>query len=387
MHSPSSAIVTPDSLTPQCQLSTTPSREYSSPYSHSQQDVPSSSINTSQRQLSVNSIQPYLSPYPTPYPYCQQGAYALPTNITSQRQISTTPTQQYLSSNSRSQRGTTALPFVSVESFPDHLGGTREGTTIAERGGRAGTRGPKLTRHPKLALAKLCYSHSVEYYHGNWGKFWLKMSDLLKEQTGHEHKAVQNTVERWIKIRQTELFEQEMESGTEEERSAFMEAIDKFTERWQYSHDQATGKPTGQNTKDQENHNVRQARHNIMMGNAVGEGIIEAEDDNSSQEDHTTTAPGRKRAKRLAAEDRMADSFARIADFLIGSENQGEKKERKKRKRRGSESESEEREGGKKQKNKGTAELLATMSAQMQEMYQVVLKMSKKLDDLVEHRG
>lgn len=213
------------------------------------------------------------------------------------------------------------------------------------------------------------------------------MSELLKEQTGHEHKAVQNTVERWIKIRQTELFEQEMESGTEEERRTFMEAVDKFTERWQHSHDQATGKPAGQNTKDQENHNVREARHNIIMGNAAGEGIIEFEDDNSPQEDHTTTAPGRKRGKRLAAEDRMADSFARIADFLISSENQGEKKERKKRKRRGSDSESEEREGVKKHKKNGTAELLATMATQMQEMYQVILKMSKKLDDLVEHRG
>lgn len=213
------------------------------------------------------------------------------------------------------------------------------------------------------------------------------MSELLKQQTGHEHKAVQNTVERWIKIRQTELFEKEIESGTEEEKSAFREAVDKFTERWQHSHDQATGKPAGQNTKDQENYDVRLARHNIMMDNAAREGIIEAEEDNNPQEDHTTTALGRKRGKPLAAEDRMADSFARIADFLVGSENQGEKKERKKRKRRGSDSESEEREGGKKQKKNGTIELLETMKAQMQEMYQVVLKMSKKLDDLVERRG
>lgn len=141
-----------------------------------------------------------------------------------------------------------------------------------------------MNRHQKFTLAKLCSTYAAEYKAGTRGKFWHKMAYLLKQETGYDHRGVQIVVERWIKIRQTELFEREMGSGTEEKRNSFMEAVDKFTERWQHSHNQAGGISTVKKTQEDETNSFTQAHHNSMMGNVADEGIIEIGGNDTSQE-------------------------------------------------------------------------------------------------------
>lgn len=249
-----------------------------------------------------------------------------------------------------------------------------------------------MNRRQKLTLAKLCYTHSAEYKLGNRGKFWHKMSELLKQQTGYDHRGVQTVVERWIKIRQTELFEQEMESGTEVERNPFMEAIDKFSERWQQSHNRASGKATCEKTREEESsNNVSQAHHIIMTGNSPEVGIIrvggsdtsqEEEEDNDDDDDDkdTTLAPTSKRAKHRAAENSISESFSRIADCLIsesqkwgGSEEQGGSQGERWRKRRRSNSTEDEK----------WARIEAKFDAKMD---QFIARISKKLDDFAANR-
>lgn len=386
IRSPSWSTTGSSSPTPQRQLGSSSSQDLSSAYSQSvQQNInPSPSI-------------PNQSTYP-PHPTSNQPAYSSPYSATPsstdtppsnapQHQFSATPrpSQQGLNASSHIQRGTIAFPFASIESYADDLEQIIRKGTAETRVGEGGTkriRGPNLTRDQKLVLARLCNEHSVLYEFGSWGKFWAKVSEEYKKTTGHEHKAVQNTVERWIKIRRTKLFEQEMESGTEEERNPFTQAVDKFAERWQHSHDQAAGKAKVKTTKEGESDNVRQ------VGNAIDEGIVDIEDDNSPEGDSTPAAT-EKRAKRPTAEDRMADSFARIADSLVSSESQGEGgqgKRRRKRQRSGSESQEEGRKKSKEKGNPAESELLMQMAAQMEEMNRVILSMNKKLDERIQGR-
>lgn len=76
-----------------------------------------------------------------------------------------------------------------------------------------------------------------------------------------------------MRTRQTELFEQQMESDSEENGSSFMEPSISSRSAGD-THSKATVKATGQKTREEESNNIKQARHNIMMGNAADEGII-----------------------------------------------------------------------------------------------------------------
>lgn len=342
-----------------------------------------------------------------------------------------------------------------------------------------------MNRHQKFTLAKLCSTHAAEYKAGTRGKFWHKMAYLLKQETGYDHRGVQIVVERWIKIRQTELFEREMGSGTEEKRNSFMEAVDKFTERWQHSHNQAggiatvkktqedernsftqahhnslmgnaadedmieiggndtqerwqqshhqaageaTGEKTqedesnnfrhahhntmvgnatdegiiqvggndtlrgeeqqyshnqaaGKKTREEEINNFRQARHSIMMANAAGEGVIqvggndtlqEDEDEDEEENEDTTPAPTSRKARRTA-EDSMAESFSRIADYFVSESHEAGRSEEpggSQRKRRRSPSVDDEQ----------WARIEARIDAKMD---QFMARISKKLDDFI----
>lgn len=249
--------------------------------------------------------------------------------------LSATPGQQYSRSSSHLKQGTSVLTLHSMTSTSD-----QEGTapTKNSKGGRTG-RGPNMNRHQKLTLAKLCSTHSAEYRFGSRGKFWLKMRDLLKQETGYDHKGLQSVVERWMKIRQTETFVREMESGkTQEESKTFTEAVDKFAERWQHSHKHVAGEAADNKTAKEESNNAREACHNSVIDNATDVGIIkvrgdctpqekeeegEEEGEEEEKEEDTTPVPNGRRVRRLAAEDSMAESFSRIADYLVGESQEG----------------------------------------------------------------
>lgn len=247
-------------------------------------------------------------------------------------------------------------------------------------------RGPNLTRHEKLTLAKLYNTYSAEYTHGNWGKFWIKMGRKLKEATGREQKTVPNIVEQWIKIWQTELFKQEMESGTEEKRNGFMEAVDRFTECWKHSRDQVAKKVTGKKTKRKENQNVQRARYNIMIGNAADE-AIEVEDDNSP--DANAPPPTNKKKKGPTAEDKIAESFSRIADYLISSDDKGHQKKRgRKRQKSGSGGEDSGEKRGRKKSNSTAriqTEMMVKLMTKMMEMSETLLKVTQRLENIEEN--
>ena len=251
-----------------------------------------------------------------------------------------------------------------------------------------------MNRHQKLTLAKLCSTHSAEYRFGNRGKFWLKMRDLLKQETGYDHKGLQSVVERWMKIRQTETFVREMESGkTEEERKTFTEAVDKFAERWQHSHKHVAGEAADNKTAEEESNHVREACHNIVIDNATNEGIIkvrgdcasreeeEGEGEEEEEEQDTTPVPNGRRVRRLAAEDSMAESFSRIADYLVGESQEGRRSDEQggslwdlRRKRPRSNSNEDEQ----------WARIEAKIDAKMDEL---MARMCKKLDDFAAKSG
>lgn len=238
-------------------------------------------------------------------------------------------------------------------------------------------RRPNLTRHEKLTLAKLCNTYSAEYTHGNWGKSWIKMGRKLKEATGREQKTVQNTLEQWIKIRQTALFKQKTESDTEEKRNGFMETVDRFTECWKHSHNQVAKKVTGKKTKREENQNVQRARYNIMMGNTADEGI-KIEDDNSP--DANVPPPTNKGKKSPTAEDKIAEFFSRIADYLISSDDKRHQEERRrKRQRSGSGGKDSGEKRGRKRSNSTAriqTEIMIKWMTKMTEMSETLLKVT-----------
>lgn len=227
-----------------------------------------------------------------------------------------------------------------------------------------------MNRHQKLTLAKLCCNHSAEYKPGSRVKFWHNMSDLLKQETGYEHRGVQSVVERWVRIRQTELLDREMEP----QRNAFTDAIDKFAEQWRHSNKQVAGNAPGSETRDEGDNIVRQAHHGIMMSNAAKQGIIHTGGRDTSYKDKkrdTAPAPTVKQQKPVAAEDRMAESFSRIADFIVG-ESQGRGR-------------SEEQDGSKRERRKSNSavderweRIEAKFDAKMEEF---MAMLSNKLDD------
>lgn len=354
--------------------------EYISPYAHAKQPLPSA-ISGPLKHAAPGLDQHHLSVTPTGPSQGQSST----TFDSSWHQPSPTPGPSH---HYHSQQDTAQMSLrSSIESYANDLEEIIRKGTIGSESDNKRIRGPNLTRGEKLTLAKLCNEYSSEYYFGNWGKFWIKIGIKLKEATGREHKAVQSSVERWIKIRQTKLFEQKMESGTEEERNDFMEAIDKFIDCWQHSHDKAADRTNTKKTREEESHNVRQARHDIMMGNAADEGI-EIEDDNSPDEN---TPPGltNKQKKYPTAEDRMADSFDRIAEYLVSSDDKGEGHQGEKgRKRHRSESESPERENIRRRSDSGNArtEMLAQMMTQMTEMSRTLLRIDKRLEAIEKNR-
>lgn len=232
-----------------------------------------------------------------------------------------------------------------------------------------------MNNHQKLTLAKLCSTHAAEYYSGNWGNFWQRMSDLLRQETGYNHRGVQLAVERWISIRPTEIFEEL------EDNNAFIEAIDKFTERWQYSQNEAAGRIAANKAKKEEIMTARRARHNIKMDNAADGDIVQIDNKNSPQEKkNELTAPTDRQAINLNAEDGKAESFSCIVDSSINesqtevrSEEQGERQSEGRRKRRRSSGTDDDH----------WARIEAKFFELDAKMDLFLAKISKKLDDFV----
>lgn len=191
-----------------------------------------------------------------------------------------------------------------------------------------------------------------------------------------------------MKIRQTGSFVREMESGkTEGERKTFTEAVDKFAERWQHSHKHVAGEAADNKIVDEEGNNPTQACHNMVFDNATNEGIIKVkadctpqeqegeEEEEEDEEEDTTPAHNGRRVRRLAAEDSMAESFSRIADYLVGEsqerrrsgEQDGSLWDRRRKRPRSNSNEDEQ-----------WARIEARIDAKMDEF---MARICKKLDD------
>lgn len=70
----------------------------------------------------------------------------------------------------------------------------------------------------RLVLIRACCEHADEYRPGNKTKFWARIPELSKQQTGNELVSPRQTITRWVKARIDELVQEEMRSGTEVEK-------------------------------------------------------------------------------------------------------------------------------------------------------------------------
>lgn len=73
----------------------------------------------------------------------------------------------------------------------------------------------------RLVLIRECCENADEYRPGNKTKFWARIPELSKQQTGYELVSSQQTITRWVKARIDELVQEEMSSRTEVERDDF----------------------------------------------------------------------------------------------------------------------------------------------------------------------
>ncbi|MCJ1462374.1 hypothetical protein MMC07_000974 [Pseudocyphellaria aurata] len=201
------------------------------------------------------------------------------------------------------------------------------------------------------------------------------MSDLLRQETGYNHRGVQIAVERWISIRPTENFDELKDNH------AFIEAIDKFAERWQYSQNEAAGRIAANKAKKEEIMNARHARRYIKLEKAADDGIAQC--DNSSEMKTENTAPVDRQTTHLSAEDGIAGSFSRIiypsineSQDEVRSEEQGKRQSEGWRKRRRSSGLDDD----------DWARLYAQFLELQANMNILLARLSKKLDDMKAQR-
>ncbi|RPB26675.1 hypothetical protein L211DRAFT_646594 [Terfezia boudieri ATCC MYA-4762] len=71
----------------------------------------------------------------------------------------------------------------------------------------------RFTDEEKLKLIRLCVLHQKDHRHGNKKTFWMKIRDLLQEETGKELRDPQQTVDALVIQYQNQVKKEEKESG------------------------------------------------------------------------------------------------------------------------------------------------------------------------------
>ncbi|KAI5781925.1 hypothetical protein EDC01DRAFT_632634 [Geopyxis carbonaria] len=87
-----------------------------------------------------------------------------------------------------------------------------------------------LQETDRLFLIKLCVEHQIDHRERNIGRFWRKISALLKDSTGIQLRDPSRTVNSWVDARRPVLARQITESGTVQSDTEFTQALDKWIE-------------------------------------------------------------------------------------------------------------------------------------------------------------
>ncbi|KAI5788378.1 hypothetical protein EDC01DRAFT_631319 [Geopyxis carbonaria] len=128
-----------------------------------------------------------------------------------------------------SSPATTKLPFAT----PSIVHSPRVGSPSGESSTTVRGNNPRrahLQDVDRLFLIKLCVQHQGDHRERNIGRFWRKISALLKDGIGVELRDPSRTVNNWVNARRPVLAKQVTESGTVQSDTEFTQALDKWIE-------------------------------------------------------------------------------------------------------------------------------------------------------------
>jgi hypothetical protein len=116
-------------------------------------------------------------------------------------------------------------------------------------------------------LVKLCVAHQSEYFHGQKGNFWKKISQLLEQEHGIILKEPRSTMQDIMAARRAEVekFKDDKMSGRVQEESELTQNVDLWIEREDELKRQRDDAKKGPEELEKEKKEAAAARRNMMV--------------------------------------------------------------------------------------------------------------------------
>jgi hypothetical protein len=146
-------------------------------------------------------------------------------------------------------------------------------------------------------LVKLCVAHQSEYFHGQKGNFWKKISQLLEQEHGIILKEPRSTMQDIMAARRAEVakFQDDKMSGRVQEESELTQNVDLWIEREDELKRQREDAKKGPEELEKEKKEAAAARRNMM--------VTWCEKNAPGSADSADSATGEKRALSQTEED------------------------------------------------------------------------------------
>ena len=173
---------------------------------------------------------------------------------------------------------------------------------------RPSKRGQALSRVEKKALIAICNNRAAEYRDQNIGKFWIKIKEDLKDETGRLYASCRQTVERWIATDNAMVAEEELESGTAEEMNDFRVAVQAFKERVEYVNNRKTTQQQKKSDKQKRRAADAEEARELMLADM---------DDDDEEYEANQKRAGVALSSKAKRQKRSDDAKAASAETLV----------------------------------------------------------------------
>ena len=204
---------------------------------------------------------------PSQAPECatsSQGPSQPPSHATPSQGPSQLPGRALLSQGSSQQASTPSGPASGPASSPASGRATPSRATPSQERQRA-----RLTDEEKLVLVRLCVNYQEEHTRGNnLANFWIKIKQLLKDETGKELKNPQDTIRLMTTALEVQDRRELRESGTVQQDTDLNQALRQWLEHENDAKDQEKRKKSAaEEAAQREAEEAENHRRNLLLPN------------------------------------------------------------------------------------------------------------------------
>lgn len=228
-----------------------------------------------------------------------------------------TPSQRYatqsqgagLSAAGPSASGPASIPASGPASSPTSGRATPSQERPSQRA--------RLTDEEKLVLVRLCVNYQDEHTRGNKANFWIKIKQLLKDETGKELKNLQDTIRLMSTTLEVQDRREQRESGTVQQDTDLNQALRQWLEHENEVKDQEKRKKSAaEESVQKEAEEAEKHRRNLLLPKHKRPADTDSESLDASDNTKAIRTLKKKRQNKRKQQEREESESRRLREDM-----------------------------------------------------------------------